>query len=40
MIEEMRSLPNLVRQTLECHDAVRRIAEPAPGWLGVTFGTQ
>jgi glutamine---fructose-6-phosphate transaminase (isomerizing) len=27
MIEEMRSLPDLIRQTLECHDAVRRIAE-------------
>jgi len=27
MIEEMRSVPDLVRQTLECHDTVRRIAE-------------
>ncbi|HYV36729.1 MAG TPA: glutamine--fructose-6-phosphate transaminase (isomerizing) [Gemmataceae bacterium] len=27
MIEQLHSLPNLVRRTLKCHDTVRRIAE-------------
>jgi glucosamine--fructose-6-phosphate aminotransferase (isomerizing) len=27
MVEELRSLPDILRQTLRCHDAVRRIAE-------------
>jgi glucosamine--fructose-6-phosphate aminotransferase (isomerizing) len=27
MVEELRALPEAVRQTLQCHDAVRRIAE-------------
>src|SRR5439155_447287 len=27
MIRELRSLPDLVRQTLDCHDGVRRVAE-------------
>ena len=27
MIEELRSLPDVIRQTLKCHDSVRRIAE-------------
>jgi glucosamine--fructose-6-phosphate aminotransferase (isomerizing) len=27
MIEELRRLPDIIRQTLECHDTVRRVAE-------------
>ena len=27
MIEELQELPEMVRQTLQCHDQVRRIAE-------------